>query len=184
MAQERSMGPAAIAARSGRRSLHLENDGHRPVVDEVDGHPRAEYPRRDLDAEVAQLSAEYLVERLSLVGRRGLREARPVPLRRVGEQREVRDDERSAAGVAQRAVELPLLVLEDAQVGDLGGESFRVGGGVAARDPEQYAHAGADLAAGRDRGPVHPLDDRSQLSRSMTREAYVSLPGRSECASL
>ena len=100
---------------------------------------------------VAERRAERLVDRLGLLRRRRVREARAVALRRVGDQRELRDDERGAAGVEERAVELAVVVLEDPQPRDLAGEPLRVGSGVAARDAEQDAQPGADLAAGRDR---------------------------------
>ena len=59
----------------------LEDDRDRPVVDELDGHACAEEAGRDAHALLAERLAEGLVERLGLVGRRCLGEARPVALR-------------------------------------------------------------------------------------------------------
>src|SRR5205807_2516405 len=90
-----------------------QHDRDRPVVHELYLHPRTEDARRDLDAERPKRLAEPLVERLGLLRRGRGREARPVALRCVGEQRELAHDERGAAGVEEAAVETPLLVLED-----------------------------------------------------------------------
>ncbi len=83
-----------------------------------------------------QRCAEALVDRLCEFGRRCRCEARTIPLRRVGEQRELADHERGAAGVEERAVEAARVVLEDAQPRDLAGESHGVLLPIAARDPE------------------------------------------------
>src|SRR3954453_11712952 len=63
--------------------LQVEHDRDGAVVDDLHGHGRAEDPRLDGDSERPQLSAETLVELLGPRGRRRLREARPVSLRRV-----------------------------------------------------------------------------------------------------
>ena len=60
--------------------------------------------------------------------------AAPVKLGRLpfsggsADQRELADYERGAADIYEAAVELPMLVLEDTEPGDLGGEPVRVGG--------------------------------------------------------
>ena len=131
---------SANQTRGARGNSSVDDDRHRPVVDELDRHLRAEDAGRHLDAELAERRAERLVERLGLLGRRGVGEARAVALRRVGEERELRDDERGAAGVEERDVELAV-ALEDPQARDLAGERGGVGGGVAARDAEEDAQA-------------------------------------------
>src|SRR4029079_12479348 len=87
-------------------------------------------------------------------------EARAVALCRIGEQRELRDDERRSARVEERAVELALVVLEDPEPRDLAGEPRRLGGRVPAGDAQEHAKAGADLTTGRCAGPADALDDR------------------------
>src|SRR5437660_1355325 len=87
-----------------RRSLSarlwcIEDDRDRAVIDELELHLRAEHSRLDRDAERAQLVAEALVERLRLLGWRGVDEARAVSLRRVGDERELGDDHHAAGGV-------------------------------------------------------------------------------------
>ena len=69
-------------------------------------------PVSTVDAERAQRGAEALVERLgdARAARRRVKR-RAVALRGVGDQRELGDDERRAARVEQRAVELALVVL-------------------------------------------------------------------------
>ena len=94
-----------------------------------------------------------LVQRLrDCSGRRRLREVGPSSLLAfaIRDQRELADDERLAARVEERAVELSLGVLEDPQPRDLASEPLAVSSVVLARDAEQDADPGADLAAGRD----------------------------------
>src|SRR5262249_27533793 len=120
-----------------------------------------------------QRLAERLVEGFGLVPRRCVGEVRSSSLlsSAIRDQRELRYDEHGTAGVEQRAVELALLLLEDPQIRDLGGEPFRLGGCVPPGDADEDTQPRADLAAGRDGRARHPLDDRSQLSMSITREA-------------
>ena len=90
-------------------------------------------------------SQKRFVQRVRLLRRRGVREARAISLRRVRDQGEVAHDEDGAARVEDAAVELALVVLEDAQASDAAGHAlggFRV---VLARDPEQDAQARPDL---------------------------------------
>src|ERR1051326_6905392 len=75
------------------RNKLVQNDRGGPLVDELDGRSRAEVARCDGDADFPQRGAEGFIERLSLLGRRRFREAWPVPLRRVGDEGELADDE-------------------------------------------------------------------------------------------
>ena len=112
-----------------RRRL-LEHDRHRPVVHELDLHPRPEDACLDRNAEVAERRGEVLVQRLSRLRTRRSGERRPIPLRRVGDEGELTHDERRAADVDEGAVELPVVALEDAKPRDLAGEPIGVGPGV------------------------------------------------------
>jgi hypothetical protein len=103
-------------------------------------------------AELPELLAEVFVERLGDLGSRGVRERRAVALRRVRDERELADDERGAARVEHRAVELAGLVLEDAQPGDLAREAFRVRVAVAVGDAEKDEQARADRPSRRRAG--------------------------------
>ena len=84
-------------------------------------------PGLDRDAELAQRRAEAArrAARRRSGGAAAVKLGR-FPLRRVGEQGELADHERGAAGVEQRAVEPAGVVLEDAQPRDLAGESHGV----------------------------------------------------------
>src|SRR5260221_2323095 len=73
VASDRPFGPSPKAGKSLLSGL--EDDRDRPVVDELDGHRRAEDALCDRDAERPQLRAEALVERLGLLRPRGRREA-------------------------------------------------------------------------------------------------------------
>src|SRR5262249_48843764 len=116
----------------------------------------------DPDAERAQLAAEALVQWFG--GRRPCRtgEARPVPPLRIGDERELRDDERRASHVEQRAIEPPLLVREDPQPRDLAREPVRGRNLVRLRDAEEHAETVVDRAAGGDPRAGDALDDGSQ----------------------
>ena len=143
-----------------------------PSFDELDRHPGAEDAGLDRHPELAQRGAEPLVERFGCRRSRGAREARTVAPRGVGDQRELADHQRRAARLEQRAVELPVVVLEDAEPRHLRGEPVGVGVTVAGRDPEEDAEPGPDRAAGRNRRAGHPLDDASHgSSRSRMRAA-------------
>jgi hypothetical protein len=152
----------------------FQDDRDGPVVHELDLHPGAEDAGRDLDAEVAQRRAERLVQRLRPLRAGGRREARAVALRRVGEERELADDERRAAGLEERAVELAGVVLEDTELPDLRREPLGPRAVVITRDAEQDEQPRADLADGlaadADGRARDALDDRLQLSSSLMRE--------------
>jgi hypothetical protein len=134
---------AAFAAVASR----FEDERHRAVVDQLDGHARTEGTRLDPDAEVAERFGEALVQRLGDLRARGVRERGAVALRGVGDQRELADDEGGAADVEERPVEPLALVLEDAQARDLAREAVGLGLRVALGDAEQDEQARADLAA-------------------------------------
>ena len=106
-----------------------------------------------------------LVQRLGELAAGGGGEARPVPLRGVGDQRELADDERRAAGVEDAPVEAPLLVLEDAKPRDPPREAARLALAVRRGDAEKDAEARPDRAdlLTRDEDARRPdaLDDGS-----------------------
>ncbi len=110
-------------------------------------------PVRDVQPLLAEQPAEPLVERVRPLGRRRLDEARAVPLARVAEERELRDDEDAPAHLGEGEVHLAGGVLEDPQRGDLVGEELRVLVPVLPRDAEEHGEAPADRSG---RPPVHP----------------------------
>src|SRR5579872_5843036 len=146
------MGPAAL----------LEHDRDRSVVDEVDVHPRTEDARLDGHPERTQLRAEALVERLRELGPGGVRERRPVALLRVGDQRELRDDEDRAAHVEDGAR-------------DLAREPHRLRFPVALGHAEEHEQARADRPAGARRRARDPLHDGPHASPGLRR--YVPRMG-------
>jgi hypothetical protein len=168
--------PDEHAAMVARRFVvsDREDDRHRPVVDELDPHARAEDAGLDLQPEGTQRLAEGVVERLGLVRRRRGGEARPVSLARVAEQRELAHREHRAAGVHDAAVELAGVVLEDTELRDLRREADGVLAAVAAGDAEQDEQPAPDLAdrfAADTNGCARDaLDDSFQLSSSLILE--------------
>jgi hypothetical protein len=141
----------------------VEHDRDRPVVDQLDRHSRPEGAGLDRDADGAQPLAEQLVQRLGLLRAGSVREARPVPLAGVSNERELAHHERGAADVAHAEVEAAGLVLEDPQASDPRRKPACDVAVVSARDAEENAEAvvdlAHDLAGDDDAGTADPLDD-------------------------
>src|SRR5918996_2547104 len=147
------------------RTLGVEDDRHRTVVDERHVHAGAEDAASHADALALEGFAEALVQRLGDLGASGSGEAGPVALPGIRDQRELTHRERLAAYVEERPVEPALLVLEDAQARDLSREALRGGLVVLGGDPEQDREPSAtgthDLAVDRDRRLANPLNHRA-----------------------
>src|SRR5207244_3111351 len=124
----------------------VEQQRHRALVDDAHLHGGAEHPFRDADAPLAAQVAELPVERLRLARRRRPREGRPAALLRISEQRELGDGQQLASRVEERAVHLPIRILEDAQLDRLGGHPLGVLRGVALRYAQEDAQAGTDAS--------------------------------------
>jgi hypothetical protein len=120
-------------------SLRVDHERYRTVIQEFDGHPRAEPP-----ALCAELRADSLDERLGLLRRGGVDEARAVALTRVAVEREVRHDEDIAADVTHGQVHLAVVVLEHAQRRQLCGHLVGFGFAVACAYPEEHEQAAVD----------------------------------------
>jgi hypothetical protein len=150
--------------------LGVEHDRDRAVVCDLDEHAGAEGTSCDRDALPLEGGAERFVDGLRLFRAGGVREARPVALRRVRYERELADDERLAARVDDAPVEPALLVLEDPQAGDLAGETQGGRLVVSQRDAEEDAEPRADGGDGfpvdEDARLADSLDDCSQFSRA------------------
>ena len=81
----------------------------------------------------------------------------------AGVKGELADDQHVAANIGEGVVHQSVVVVEDAQSGDLAAEPLDVFGGVGVLDAEQHDEAKADftahLVADGDRGFARPLDD-------------------------
>src|SRR5689334_9653936 len=108
-------GPPRAAMWPRSAPLELQEQGHRPVVDERHLHVRAEDATGGAEA-----LAEAFVERLGDLWRCGRDVRRAVALASVAVEGELADDERLA--VPQRLVHASVGVGEDAQRADLVGE--------------------------------------------------------------
>src|SRR5438094_726580 len=91
----------------------IQDDGHRPVVHELDLHVRAELAGRHRQPLGARAADEMLVERNGVFRTCRIGERWPPSFRRVGEQGELRDGEELTVHIAQRLVELPTFILVD-----------------------------------------------------------------------
>src|SRR5262245_4108434 len=107
--------------------VRVEPDRERAVVDQLDGHHRAEAARRDLYAKLPQRGRESEIEALRELRGRGTGEAGAATAARVGVERELRDDEGRAADVDERQVRPAGLVVEDPELRHAAGERVRDG---------------------------------------------------------
>ena len=102
--------------------LGVDDDGHRPVIDQSDPHMRAETTFLHRHSPGAQRLVELDPHEIGMLGLAGLDEARAIALVHVGEQRELRDGENLAADVLNRTVHLALRILEHPEIQNLMGQ--------------------------------------------------------------
>src|SRR5205823_6255966 len=125
----------------------VEHDRHRPVVDELDLHRRAEDSALDRYAGRLERVANPRVPRLRDLLAGGAREVRARAPASVGDQCELADDERRAGDVEDAPVERPRFAREDPQARDLRGQPVRVGFTIVRGDADEYDQAGPDAPA-------------------------------------
>ena len=131
-------------------------------------------PRSTGTPQLAERGAEMLVHALRRPQAEPLREAWPVALRRVGDERELADDEDRAARVEDAPVELALVVLEDPQPCDAAGEASAAASSSSRATPSRTHRP----------GPISPTTSsstrtRASVTRWMTaRNGYSSARSR------
>src|SRR5579864_5993020 len=140
------MGKVRVRLQLSLPLFTIQPNGNRPIIQQCHLHICPKYAARYREAIASQRILEALDERLRDGWRRGIGEAGAAPPARVCIQCELRDDQRLAADVEQRAVHLALVVLEDTQVGDFVAEGFDLGLAVVMTDAEQDEKSLADLA--------------------------------------
>src|SRR2546426_4152237 len=121
--------------------LRIQQQRHRPFVDDADLHGGAEHALSNMEAAGPDALAEPGVQRLRALRPRRIDESRPRSLARIAEEGELRDRQPPPADVDHRPVHLPLLVLEDPQLNDLIGHPLRILVGILVTDPDQHAKA-------------------------------------------
>jgi hypothetical protein len=94
-------------------AAEVDDQGHRTVVDQLDGHVGAEAAALDRHAQTLELFGQPRDQRLGLLRPSGAGERRPPAAAGVGEQRELRDQQHGAAGGGEVEVHRPLGVVED-----------------------------------------------------------------------
>src|SRR3989442_4570636 len=123
----------------------------------------------------SQATHKLLVETRGFLWRRGLDEAGPALASRIAIERELRNNQRRAAGFQERPIHLALLVIEDAQVCDLLGEISGLLSRVAAGHAQEHEQARGDLPRGtsldHDAGAADALHDSSHGLPPFFREA-------------
>src|SRR3990172_4562264 len=152
----------------------VQNDGDRSVIYQFHLHHGAELSLFDLNTGAPAERQEVLVESAGLIRRRRTDERRTPAAPRIGQQRELRDDECLAADRLERQVHLALLVGEDSEPDNPVGDECRVLLAIVPRHSEQDDEAEPDsahrAAVYSDLRPTYPLHNRSQrrLSASFT----------------
>jgi hypothetical protein len=95
--------------------LRVEQDRHRPVIEQFDRHVGAEHAGLDVDTGRAQMRCNRLVEFGCLLPARRGDERRPPDPARVAEQRELRDEQDRSADRGEIEVRRTRRVVEVAQ---------------------------------------------------------------------
>ena len=124
----------------------VQQDGHRPVVDQGHLHVGAEAPRLHPQALGLQQGLDGLAQRLGHLGPGGLYEIRASAVPGVGQQRELAHQQHRAAHVRKAQVHLVVFVLEHPQTGDLLGAVAGVGLGVPGLSADEHHEAVVDGA--------------------------------------
>src|SRR5439155_20451412 len=166
------------------RLLRVEEDGHRPVIHELDLHHGLEYAFAHLEAARAQDIDEGTIKRFGLVRRRRGDVAGPAPASCVSMERELGHDHDGAIRLFDRTVHHAGVVGEDPELCHLVREPRYVGLLVIASDTQQHEQPGPD------RGDFHPVDgDRgardplNNRAHPMPRYAPAPTPGTMPLAS-
>jgi hypothetical protein len=128
------------------RLVGIQQDCNRAVVHDFDGHVRLKDSGLDANAQPSQSPTKLVVQFPAQLGRRCLYETRPPLPARVAVQCELRNCKCCAARIEQRTIHFPILVREDAEVGNLFGHCGRDGGCILAADSQKNHEPGADFA--------------------------------------
>src|SRR5712664_1463228 len=149
---------------SSEQLLRIQQQRHRPLIDDAHLHGGPEYSLADLHPARPHLLAELRIERLRYLRPCRIDETRPGPLPGISEQRELRDGQDPSANIQHGSIHLPLLILEHAQVDHLVREPPRIVVGVRTSDPNQHTQSSPDgtrhLAVHQHRAFTHPLHHR------------------------
>src|SRR5580704_12398131 len=132
--------------RCSKKFIGIEQDGHRAVVHQLNGHVRLKDSRLDVYAKCLQRADEFIVERFALFRRRGLNEAWAPLAACVAVERKLRDGKNRAADVEQRTVHFALLIVEYTQVCDFFRHNRCRGSRVFAPDGYEHEQSGGDFA--------------------------------------
>ena len=159
---------AGEPGRSARRG-QVEDERHRTVVDQFDGHARAEASAGDAEAALAETFGQELDQRRRLVAGRGALERRPPAAVERGEERELGDEQNGATRSGEIEVHLASAVVEDAESRELLGGGLDDSSVVTAFDADEREEAALDradlFAVHRDPRAGDPLQDETHRFR-------------------
>src|SRR5438876_3799419 len=139
--------PCPARARPLERLVRIEEDCNRPFIHQLHRHHRLKNSRRNSNVQFAQCFAKFFIERLRLFRRRCRNKTRTPSSARIAVKRELRDDQRTALHIQQRAIHLPIFVFKNPQVRRFLRKRVRHRRGVLAANAQQNHQPFADFAA-------------------------------------
>ncbi len=143
--------------------MGVEEHGHRAAITELYLHHAAEPAGLDRRAEIPASGREVVAELLRPLRLHGGGEGGASPLTAIAQQGELADHQQRPVHVEERTVHVLMIILEDAEVYDLGRHRLHIFICVPVLHAEEHGQAGADLGDGllvdSDPGPAHPLNN-------------------------
>src|SRR6266478_1256750 len=124
----------------------LNQQRHRAVVDERNGHRRLEDSGFNTHYGAPRHGDEMFVKRTRLLGRGGGVETGAASLAAIAVERELRDDEQRTSGVNQASVHLARVIRKNAQVEDFVREVLGGGLAIGFGHAQQNQQSRTDLA--------------------------------------
>src|SRR5580693_7794587 len=166
---DRPAASRSFDVRCSKKFIGIEQDGHRAVVHQLNGHVCLKDSRLDMHAECLQRADELVVERFALFGWRSLNETRAPLAACVAVERKLRDGKNRAGDVEHRAVHFALLIIKYAQVCDFFRHDRCRGSRVFAPDGYEHEQSGGDF-------PTHAaVDDHTCAGHALHYGSHMSL---------
>jgi len=120
-----------------KQPLRIEQDRHRTLIHQFELHPCLEAPGSASNSGFTNPADKVFIELVCKFGWRGILERRPPAFARVALQGELGNHKHFARPIGNGEVHLAVLILEDAQSGDLCREIVGVGKGVGLANAEK-----------------------------------------------
>lgn len=136
-------------SRAGSKGcLPLKQDGHRPVVVDLDQHVRTESTRLNRDTQLPQECCKRIHKWLSNVRRSSVDKTRPTSLLCVRKQGKLGNDNRFPTGVEKRTIHSALFVLKYPQLSALSSKPRHLVLSIPLPNTDEQHNAAADFGNG------------------------------------